>query len=209
MYNCLHLLIPNSQSISPPPTSPLATKSLFSMSVSLFLFCSRVHLCHILGSTYKWYYMVSVFLFKTTMDQFAITSTDPETWPRAGTTILGMSIFYMSITLYRQPTKLLSGEVPWSFITLSNWLYHCCGIFLACGQKKYKNKQTKKKWPGQHCHCLELVSLSRMVCVHTWWVYECIILLNHMRIQVTILSPQPRGLNKWFRSWAYGGKIIT
>ena len=37
-YNSLHLLIPNSQSIPPPPLSPLATTSLFSMSVSLFLF---------------------------------------------------------------------------------------------------------------------------------------------------------------------------
>ena len=40
--------------------SPLATKSLFSMSVSLFLFCRWVHLCHILYCTYKWYHMVFV-----------------------------------------------------------------------------------------------------------------------------------------------------
>ena len=209
MYNCLHLLIPNSQSISPLPTSPLATKSLFSMSVSLFLFCSRVHLCHILGSTYKWYYTVSVFLFKTTMDHFAITSTDPETWPRAGTTILGMSIFYMSITLYRQPTKLLSGEVPWSFITLSNWLYHCCGIFLACGPKNIQKQTNKQKMAWTTLSLpWACVFIQNGVCSYLW-VYEGIILLSHMRIQVTLLSPQPRGFNKWFRSWAYGGKIIT
>ena len=35
----LPLLIPNSQSIPPALPSPLATSSLFSMSVSLFLFC--------------------------------------------------------------------------------------------------------------------------------------------------------------------------
>ena len=37
--NSLHLITPNSQSISLPPPSSLATISLFSMSVSLFLFC--------------------------------------------------------------------------------------------------------------------------------------------------------------------------
>ena len=35
MYNSLHLLIPNSQSIPPPTPSPLATTSLFSMSMIL------------------------------------------------------------------------------------------------------------------------------------------------------------------------------
>ena len=38
MYDHLHLLIVNSQSISPPLLSSLAITSLFSMSVSLFLF---------------------------------------------------------------------------------------------------------------------------------------------------------------------------
>ena len=33
--------------------SPLVTIHLFSMSVSLFLFCEQVHLCHTLDSTYK------------------------------------------------------------------------------------------------------------------------------------------------------------
>ena len=37
--NSLHLLTPNSQSIPLSPTSPLATTSLLSMSVRLFLFC--------------------------------------------------------------------------------------------------------------------------------------------------------------------------
>ena len=39
VYNSLHLLIPNSQSIPPSPLPVLATTSLFSMSVTLFLFC--------------------------------------------------------------------------------------------------------------------------------------------------------------------------
>ena len=47
------------------PLSPLVTISLFSMSVSLFLFRKKVHLCRILDSTYKWYHMVLFFLFLT------------------------------------------------------------------------------------------------------------------------------------------------
>ena len=39
--NSLHLLTPNSLSIPFPPPSPLITTSLFSMSVSLFLFCRQ------------------------------------------------------------------------------------------------------------------------------------------------------------------------
>ena len=39
MYGTLYLLIPNSQFIPPPPLSPLVTVSLFTMFVSLFLFC--------------------------------------------------------------------------------------------------------------------------------------------------------------------------
>ena len=46
--NSLHLLTPNSQPIPLPHLSLLATTSLFSMSVNLFLFCRQVYLCHIL-----------------------------------------------------------------------------------------------------------------------------------------------------------------
>ena len=62
-YNSLHLPTPNPLTIPLPPLSPLATTSLFSMSVSLFLFCAifQVHLCHISDSTYKWYHMVLSF----------------------------------------------------------------------------------------------------------------------------------------------------
>ena len=66
-FNSLHLLSPNLQSIPPSPTSHLATTNLFSMSVSLFLFCKEIYLCHILGSTYKWYHRVFVFLFLTSL----------------------------------------------------------------------------------------------------------------------------------------------
>ena len=67
MYDHLHLLIVNSQSISPPLLSSLAITSLFSMSVSLFLFHRYVLWCHILDSTYKWYHMVFVFFFLTSL----------------------------------------------------------------------------------------------------------------------------------------------
>ena len=44
--------------------SPLATISLVSMFVSLFLFCRYIDsLCHILDSTYKWYHIVFSFPF--------------------------------------------------------------------------------------------------------------------------------------------------
>ena len=48
----------------PHSPSPLATTSLFSISLSLFLFCTCVHVCRILDSTCKWY-MVFVVLFLT------------------------------------------------------------------------------------------------------------------------------------------------
>lgn len=51
MCNSLHLLIP-APSPPPLPNPPIATASLFTMSVSLFLFCRvEVHLCCILEST--------------------------------------------------------------------------------------------------------------------------------------------------------------
>ena len=56
LYNSLHLLTPASQSFLCNPF--LATTSLFSMSVSLFLFHRYVHLCHSSDFTYKWYHMV-------------------------------------------------------------------------------------------------------------------------------------------------------
>ena len=60
----LLLLIPNSQSFPPSPC-PLGNSSLFSMSVSLFLFHREVHLCHISDSIDKWCHIVFVFLFLT------------------------------------------------------------------------------------------------------------------------------------------------
>ena len=47
-HNSLHLPNPNSPSIPLLPPSSLAPTSLFSLSVSLFLFCREVHLYHIL-----------------------------------------------------------------------------------------------------------------------------------------------------------------
>ena len=59
----MYLLTKDSQSV--PCLTCLATMSLFSMFVSLFLFHGYVHLYHILDSTYKWYHMAFVFLFLT------------------------------------------------------------------------------------------------------------------------------------------------
>ena len=62
--NSLHLLTPDSCP-SYSPSLPLTTTSLFSMSMSLFLFCRWVHLCHMLDYKYECYHMVFVFLFLT------------------------------------------------------------------------------------------------------------------------------------------------
>ena len=51
---------------TPSPT-PLATTSLFSKPM---IFCGKVHLCYILGSRYKCYHMVFVFLFLTYFTQY-------------------------------------------------------------------------------------------------------------------------------------------
>ena len=59
----LHLLIPASHSSRLLPTSHLAATSPFFMSLTLFH--RKVRLCHILGSTYKWYHRLFVFLFLT------------------------------------------------------------------------------------------------------------------------------------------------
>ena len=48
----------------------MATTSMFSISVSLFLFHRYVHLCQSLDSTYKWY-MVSVFVWLTSLTIFS------------------------------------------------------------------------------------------------------------------------------------------
>ena len=63
IHDSLHLLIPNSQSLLLPTPSPLATASLF--SVSLFLSVDKLICCHILDSTYNCYHMVFVFLLLT------------------------------------------------------------------------------------------------------------------------------------------------
>ena len=50
--------------------SPLKTTSLFSMSMSLFLFCRQVHLCRIFDSRYKQYHVVYFFLSLTYFTQY-------------------------------------------------------------------------------------------------------------------------------------------
>ena len=67
IYNSLPLLIPNSHSFSPLPIFPFTATNLFSISVSLSLFHRYVDLYCILDSTYKWYHIVFVFLFLTSL----------------------------------------------------------------------------------------------------------------------------------------------
>ena len=64
IYNNLHLLPPNLPLHYSPTPSPLANQfaitNLFSTSVSLFLFCRSIHLCHISDFVYKCYRVLSV-----------------------------------------------------------------------------------------------------------------------------------------------------
>ena len=62
---CSSLHPPTANSQDVPPFSLLAPRSLFSRSVSLFLFGRWIHLCHILDFTYKWCLMVFVCLVLT------------------------------------------------------------------------------------------------------------------------------------------------
>ena len=59
----LHLLIPSSHSSRLLPTSHLAATNQSVLYVPDSV--SQAGLCHILGSTYKWYYRLFVFLFLT------------------------------------------------------------------------------------------------------------------------------------------------
>ena len=57
------------------PSFPLGNNILISMSVSLFLFCRQVHLCHILNSTSKWYHIVSIFVFLFPDNSFSMMTS--------------------------------------------------------------------------------------------------------------------------------------
>ena len=65
----LPLLIPTSLSTLPSPSSPLATTGLLSLSVSLFLFWRKVHLCCALDSTCKQCRPIFVLLCLTDFTQ--------------------------------------------------------------------------------------------------------------------------------------------
>ena len=68
IYRSLHLLNLLTPASNPPPTHcPLATISLFSICLILFLYQRYVRWCHILDSTYKCYGMVFVFLTSLSM----------------------------------------------------------------------------------------------------------------------------------------------
>ena len=67
IHSSLYSLIPYSYFISPLPLSPLATVSLFSVSMNLFLFCVYIHLYCFLDSIRKWYHIIFVFLCLTSV----------------------------------------------------------------------------------------------------------------------------------------------
>ena len=67
IYNSVYMSIPVSQFI--PPSSLSSLVILFSISVTLFLFCRWVHLYSTLSITCKWYHMMFVFLCLTYFTQ--------------------------------------------------------------------------------------------------------------------------------------------
>ena len=108
-----------------PSLSPLATTSLFSMSVSLFLFCRWAHLCHILDSMCKRY--LSHFILKMTENKYASQTS----W---GFLVLNEVIFSFK-AVYSQ-FKI------WS--TASNSTEKCA--------HPLTNTQGLSLWPSNHCN---------------------------------------------------------
>ena len=102
----LYLLTSNSQFILLPPSSPLAITSLFSMFVSLFLFCRYVHLCHILDNTYKWCYMVFDLLFLT---------YQMKIW------ILGNLSATLIPFQYINTSDEIRGDINWCVFDVTSW----------------------------------------------------------------------------------------
>ena len=102
VYNSLHLLTANSQSFPPSLPSPLAITSLFSMSVSLFLFHREAHLYYILDSTYRWYICYLSFSFWLTSFSMIISRSISV----AANGIISFFLWLSSIPLYIYTTSL-------------------------------------------------------------------------------------------------------
>ena len=107
----------NSLFTAPDPSlsllHPLATPGLSSTSVSLFLFCLWVHLCHVLDSTCKWYHMVFVFLFLTyfTYDSLAVP-------------MLLQMTFFLWLSRTHVPHLLYPFICWWTFkVIFMSWLF--------------------------------------------------------------------------------------
>ena len=60
--------IPTPQSIPPPNLFPLVTLNLFSKSVNHFCSATKFICIHFLDSTYKWYHMIFVFVWFTSLN---------------------------------------------------------------------------------------------------------------------------------------------
>ena len=64
IYSSMYMLTPN-PNLSLPSLAPLVTLSLFSMYVSLYLFCEKSILFFFLDSTKKWHHMIFIFFCLT------------------------------------------------------------------------------------------------------------------------------------------------
>ena len=115
----LHLLIPNSQSNLLPCPTPLETTDVCSVFLILFLFHRWVHLRHILDSTYKWYDMVFLFFWLTSLSRTLIISS---CIPVAADGIISSFLWLSSIPLYICTTPSLSIHLSMAFWLFPSWL---------------------------------------------------------------------------------------
>ena len=108
LYKSLYLLTPAFHSIPLLTSSPLASTSLFSISMILFLFHRRVHLCHIVDSTCKWYHMVFVFTFLTDLE----TGLSPAQLAASPCLVSGCCPFQIPFSNENNWSPLLSHFMP-------------------------------------------------------------------------------------------------
>ena len=128
MHSSVYMSIPISQ-FFPPPLFPLLNISLFSTSVTLFLFCKFVHLYHFFYSTYKWYHMI--YLFFSLWLHSVWQSLGPSTLLQM--TLFRSFLWLSNISLYICTTSSLSIPLSniccfkltssWSFVTAAAF---CC-----------------------------------------------------------------------------------
>ena len=137
----MHLLTPNSHSTPSPSPALLATTSLFSTSVSLFLFHRYDHLCHLSDSTYRWNVMSFAFLFLTPLYiTFCFKGTGEYTEFPPCKVIFVSSSWFLSFFSHPPsiPSFLPSSLSPHPFPTPSRSPYPGGSLLCLCYKRKIR-----------------------------------------------------------------------